>query len=58
MNNEQELVEISKDTDEDLLILDLLAAVNQSTTWLVTIREFEKLNSFFELVGLWFSELN
>ena len=56
MNNEQELVEISKDTDEDFTDLEsLLAAVNSksftpSENYVADHGEFEKLNSFFELV--------
>ena len=56
MNNEQELVEISKDTDEDFTDLEsLLAAVNSksftpSENYVADHEEFEKLNSFFELV--------
>lgn len=56
MNKEQELVEISKDTDEDFTDLEsLLTAVNSksftpSENYVVDHGEFEKLNSFFELV--------
>lgn len=56
MNNEQELVEISKDTDEDFTDLEsLLTAVNSksftpSENYVADHEEFEKLDSFFELV--------